>query len=570
MADGWDQGYALGDRAYERVHAHKQALTDQEHDTLLQNHNDTIASLQQKLGATDPNDPNYGTLQNQLNSTVQSRTALFHPNQPGGLARLGKMLWEKVHGPTQGPQETDQAAVTGSEAMPNVTPVSGPPTKNGPTENVAYPEPEIPGVRGSERESSQNAVRTQVATPDTPGAALPLPAVSHPIENAAQAKAKLAQILQWGAPGARVNPLQQWRKDYEQAVPDATVDPVTATQIHAGVDARPIAEKPEGWKVNGQPYKGADGKWYQHEINAQGEGRENAMDENYNGPQAHQSSAALQTYLRSLYGDSPTPKQIEEGTARYEKLVHGDTSGTHEVQDYDEHGNLIIVPLHSSSKKTFGVPGEPPSASPVATSNVATPRVAPAAAAPQTAGLLKQRAAAAAAKVPAARSVDRNINDVHKNTPFQAKAQADMDEATTLTSMADHAKTGTAEQQRLFLNTLQRTVDKRYNAGAFENLTSEYGIGNAIERFFTGNSTGKLPQDVMDKLVEATHSYLSDQKAGLDRAYGRNAVTPVVPNAGQSKGRRSLKAAMGLDVNKGKSEQDVRDDLAHHGYEVAP
>jgi hypothetical protein len=72
----------------------KSRLSDEEHQQALQEKNQSIAALQAKMAEVGPNHPEYAGLQDQLSRVMEDRTALYHPNQPGGLERLGAALWE--------------------------------------------------------------------------------------------------------------------------------------------------------------------------------------------------------------------------------------------------------------------------------------------------------------------------------------------------------------------------------------------------------------------------------------------------------------------------------------------
>jgi len=81
---------------------------------------------------------------------------------------------------------------------------------------------------------------------------------------------------------------------------------------------------------------------------------EGATAVNPNSPKF--SVAARPAYIRAKYGDNPTPEQILAGTAEYNQTYAGTTSATHEAPIVGADGVVHIVPVHSTSSKTFNAP----------------------------------------------------------------------------------------------------------------------------------------------------------------------------------------------------------------------
>lgn len=74
--------------------------------------------------------------------------------------------------------------------------------------------------------------------------------------------------------------------------------------------------------------------------------------------------------------------------------------------------------------------------------------------------------------------------------------------------------------------------------------------------------------DILQKTVSNTEKTFKNE---LSKGHGTpDKPIPDKPNPTGTKKKVSLKAAMALPINKGKSEADVRKDIEAHGYEVAP
>lgn len=152
-----------------------------------------------------------------------------------------------------------------------------------------------------------------------------------------------------------------------------------------------------------------------------------------------------------------------------------------------------------------------------------------------------------------------------KRTTAQNKADNDVVEATKLSSIADQVaqKPEDAINQKRLAVALERASAGRFTTQALDYIIKA-GWGNTIEQWANNPGTGALPKDVMRQLVDGAHQNLVAAKKAKEAAFGEG-------GGGEKSGKKhSLKKAMELPFNKGKSEADVRKDLESHGYEVTP
>lgn len=339
----------------------KQALTDQEHEQALNDHNNTIATLQGKMAQVGPNHPDYGTYQNQLNQAVEDRTALFHPDQPGGAERLGKLIWAKLHGKEPQPETTTETTA----ATPGATLPAAPGTM---------------GVAGP-------------TLPSTPGVTIERPAITP-----AERTTRNAQDLANGAPATPVNTSIQFRSQMKAAFPNASDEDLDKwTQIHAGVEAKPVAPKDEVWTSRGQPFQDPEsGDWMQPQFNKSGEPRNQPLPGYAQATKQSQANAAVQRreYAQAAYGD-PNHALTFGDEQNMIKLVKqagtGTTTGGHFGQVPDKNGDIHTVWMPTSSSKNFG--GVQPGGKAAAASPTA-PTSTPSATTPKTAGAAKKAVAA--------------------------------------------------------------------------------------------------------------------------------------------------------------------------------
>lgn len=301
----------------------KQALTDQEHEQALNEHNNTIATLQGKMAQVGPNHPDYGAYQNQLNQAVEDRTALFHPDQPGGAERLGKLIWAKLHGKEPQPETTTETTA----ATPGAT------------------LPPAPGTMGA----------AGPTLPSTPGVTIERPVIT-PAERAT----RNAQDTANGTP-LPVNPQVQFRSQLKAALPNMSDEDLdNAVQIHAGVAAKPVAAKDEVWTSRGNPFKDKDGKWQQVQFSKTGETRNQPLADGYEQATKQSTSNAnvqRREYAQAIYGDPDHALTFDDEQRMISAVKQAGaatTSSGHYAMVPDGQGGIRAVWTTATSSKKFG------------------------------------------------------------------------------------------------------------------------------------------------------------------------------------------------------------------------
>lgn len=608
----------------------KRRLSDQERQTALDDHNNTIQTLQKNMTAAQAAGDNDALTkyQTQLNQVVKDRTALFHPDQgPNAMAHLGRMVWEHVHG--KKPEPSTQATTPEFQLPGNAS-------------TMGQPGPTIPASTGP--------VVTQ--RPTTP----------------ADLKERAATDLGFGTPAAPANKYAVQRQQLQQAgfTPEQIAK---AMPILAGFEAKPVdRQTKDSWEmvpgtVNGQPVtlqrNKTDGSF--RDLSGEDVAPETLSNFKPTGKAAiiHPSQAALASYLRAKYGDNPTAAQIEEGTAHYKQLQTPTTSGTSQSLVYDHNNDPHVFTKRSTSSKTFpgggGAAGGfvTPSARGVAVPGMVKPgnidtssrpdvknpdgthssvrsisigtdegevliptvsdgkdgKPAHVMTNPEAIAYYKQyggqlgvfqtpeAATAYAQKLHKDQSKGTVTNgrltaatpgdlkkaipksapsqfgpalvDMHKQTPTENKAADDVRQASKLDSMAQQALTAkSAAMDKVFLGSMQKLIEGRFNQGAYDNLSKKYGLANNFQGWLNSLSTGAFPDEVRAELVKAARANLTAAKTAQSTAGPDRGDTPA-PDATPSK-KHSLSKAMQLPFNKGKSEAEVRADLEAHHYEVIP
>jgi hypothetical protein len=359
----------------DEVHAKKTALSDEEHQQQLSDKNAAIQSLQQKMSTVHPNSPEYADYQNQLTQAVNDRTALFHPDQPGGLHRLGELVWNKIHGT----QPKTSAPVVSDTAVPGVAATS------------------TPGMSGT------------LNTPALPGYTQARSSIQPSRE---------VQDLEAGAKAPPQNPYINFRDQLKAALPNMSDEDLeNAVQVHAGIAAKPTAEKPEVWTSRGAPFKGGDGKWYQTQFSKTGETRNQPMAEGYES--ATKTPTANAAVQRAEYAKA-IGKKVEDLTFEDEqnmiRLVKQAGTPTTTTGRYvfvpQKDGSVKAVWTESTSSKSFG--GKQPSVTQPTTANKP----------PKSAGEAKQKVATAKGVSTPAKNPDETASKASPGATVGGRATA--------------------------------------------------------------------------------------------------------------------------------------------------
>jgi hypothetical protein len=154
-----------------------------------------------------------------------------------------------------------------------------------------------------------------------------------------------------------------------------------------------------------------------------------------------------------------------------------------------------------------------------------------------------------------------------KKSAAENKAEKDYVDAVRLDSVARQveAKPEDAINQKRLAVALERMSAGRFTTQALDYVIKA-GWGNTIEQWVNNPQSGALPKDVVRQLVEGAHQNLVSAREGMAAAKKLSGQT----GGGGSKPKVSLKKAMALQRNKGKSEAEVRKDIEAYGNEVIP
>ena len=109
-------------------------------------------------------------------------------------------------------------------------------------------------------------------------------------------------------------------------------------------------------------------------------------------------------------------------------------------------------------------------------------------------------------------------------TSAQTAAKKELDDAVANVKMADEAlRIKQAGQDKVFLGSMQKLIEGRFNQGAYDNLSKRYGLGNTFQAWMNSLTTGKFPDEVRQELVNAAYANLKAKQAGFDAAMGTGA-----------------------------------------------
>lgn len=564
----------------------KKQLSDEEREQKLSDHNNSIRQLQTRMSAVSPTNPDgttnpaYADLNSQLSQVVADRTALFHPdNGPGALAHLGKMVWDKVHGPqTPAPTtDTSQPVAVPGVSVPQsggtFTP-QGIPTAPAIPASVAAPGPgwnpaNGPSIPSTVAAPPSRPVTNPVSTP-APAQAMSDASVALPAAGAGPqivrpkipaVPADIRKQVQDLASGAPQDPLvpagrkadfdrtqkgitNDWQIAWAQkhGVSDAAVDELT--EHLAGVPAQKGLKSLAGQK----PYQGADGKYYiVMQDPSDGSIKAEVLPPDYVPPSAGGPKVgSLGEFLTAAYGAKPTPAQEIAGRKLWQQAGASTTVGEHVVMVPQPDGSIRAVTVQTTSSKNYGAGAGAPNVradgqpAPTAAAAPVTPpgSTSPSSAAPKptastapTAGALRKQAGALASTANRGKSKAGVVNtgDVvgGRVTPSQSKADDVVNKAAQLVSVADDAsKNPTAAKDKNLALAIIRGAAGRVNMQEYNILTQKAGLGNSLEAWANSATTGQLPTDVRNQLVQVAHSNFNAAKAG--QAQSRQPAAPAI------------------------------------------
>lgn len=496
MGTGFDALASAGVQAGLDQSRRKQALTDEEHEQQLAEHNNTIKTIQANMGESlgrglGPGTPEYSALQNKLETAVANRTSLYHPDRPGGLHRLGQLVYNHFH-----PPQPDAARVTQTNHTA-ATPAT-----------LSATLPPMPGA--------QTGITTP-ALPAQPSTATPNLAPSTS-KFGRQVAGETAE-LEAGIPATPQN-IRQQLKTLLPNLSDEELDHAVA--IKEGVEAKPVAAKTEVWKKNGAPFKDENGDWQQPELNAAGEPRNVPLPGYEQAVKASQSADAVNAreYAKARYGDETHPLTYEDNLNRIKlnkQAATGVTSGSHIAFVPQPDGSIKAIQVSTSSSRNFG--GQP--VTPAATPANETP------AAEKTPRALKSKAAAVAPK--GSNGVPKPGDTVGgRMTPAQTKAKEVYDAAKGLSKVADNAAKAqdSTHDKQLALAIIKGSAG-RVNMQEYNILVHGLGLANSLEQYASSASTGKFTTELRNQLVNVAKSLESGAKEQYDSS---RSVRMVAPN----------------------------------------
>lgn len=524
---GFDMGFGLGARMAEQRQQQKQWLSEEQVEAQKNDLNNRIAGVQAEMGK----DPSNADLKGQMQQLLADRTKLFNPNNgPHAMAALGKLVHQHFHG--KQPQAQAQN-VTPAVSLPqqggaiNAPAVAGTPESGSTPAEPGVAAVNLPGMAGAPVNLPAQAGPVVHQKPPTPADLKQIAnqryaqdmgfGIADPQKDAARAEATAARTAQFGR--EQTGQDRDWQLQWAQkhSVPPEAVQELT--EHLAGVPTPKVA-KP---MVGAKPYKGADGKYY---ISVQDPTdssiRAEAMPPDYvpPPPTEHQSNSRLESFVRSQFPKGASANQRVWAMKFLAQLDHPATRSSHESIQYNtETGEPSIVDLTNTSRKDYGAAGPPPP-------DEAAPGAAPAAATtPATPRTLRAQAKAAITPPAAAGSAkpDPRLAGLHHNTSTQNKGDEDVRSATKLVSMADQALSAhSAALDKVFLGSMQRLIEGRFNQGAYDNLSKKYGLVNTFEGWMNSLTNGAFPDEVRAELVQAAHANLTAAQAGQTQAQHPN------------------------------------------------
>lgn len=482
MGAAFSHGFDFGGDIAAAQKQRKQAISDMELESNIGQANDNVNGFRAKLSQYAPGSPEHEQAKQGLAEALQARTQLFHPaNNPTAMGKFGHMLLDHIPG-----------------RQPSAPPAGPPTTASAPA--IQLPS-QIPPTNGTGASSFTLPGGAGPVIPAGPAATVQGPQTPQTLK--AQAEANLIASAAPTPPPGSLTPEETHSAELvKSGLQPRAVAPKAATAASA---------KAVQWLTDGEgkahPFELVDGKF---------QPVEGADGMTPPVKQAPHSNAALQTFIRTKYGDTPTAEQYEEGITEFKRLQTPDTTGTHEAIVYDQDGNAHKVTEASSSHKSFGHSGG--GSSPAGSSSKpGTKKTAP--------------------KSP----VSDVLPGIHKNTPAQSKAQTDLVSATKLASFADQVaadpNASPSEQKQVALRLIKDAAG-RVNMQEYDVMTKRAGLANTLVQWANNVTTGKLPNDVFSALVAATHKNLKSAQDARDTAYG----TPYTPGELKGKAKANTQA----------------------------
>jgi hypothetical protein len=294
---GWDQGWALGaNLAQDRV-ARKRQLADEERQIkatdLINTRNNILTKLPTLLGPNGEKTPEYDQAYQSLTQAQQDLGQLYHPDRaPGALQQDWHWLLGKLHG-IAAPKENTPAAATpriATSDQPGVASSTAPGMAGEPTvlpSTGTTPEIALGGAPPPITSPELPAYKQTALSPAAPAAPKAPPASWGQAQVLKQRAASLHRAQEQAgllAAGAGLSPGQEAMRQFQaqDAVRQAQVDSSLKLAEKLGITGPAMEEFKQqlvGLKnvvpravtgPAGQPYKGADGRYYKPVLQPDG------------------------------------------------------------------------------------------------------------------------------------------------------------------------------------------------------------------------------------------------------------------------------------------------------------
>lgn len=446
----------------------KQRLSDMERQTRFDQYSSDIAGIQSNLGKMTPGSPEYIDLAGKLKQAQADRVSLFHPDTQGldGIRHLIRLIRGKGSAPAAAPSGTPSFAT-------------------GPGDTGSPMSEQIPAVGG---------------TPAAPGPLTPA--------QAKQQMADRASGYSLAAVNRTANPFSEKAKLMKESglFTDEQIQKVG--EIEVGLAPKAIPEKPD--KYQGQLTTTTDAQGKQHYWRVPLAAGGDPEEVNFNGQKVEpKTTTKPKTAWTKKNGQFfsvqlDANNQIIPGSENSSLLPPSSITGSISTGNYhfiDDKGQI-----HQVQETHSRVPMSAGGAPAAAPSIPATPKEA------------KDKATATAPK-------DKILGHGPLTNP-QQKAQTDYQEAVKLSSIADQVaqNPNDAVNQKRLAVALERASAGRFTTQALDYIL-QAGLGNKIEGFLKGTTTGALPEDIMRQLIDGAHQNL--QAADAAR---RDAGVPI-PNS---------------------------------------
>jgi len=254
-------------------------------------------------------------------------------------------------------------------------------------------------------------------------------------------------------------------------------DALKARRIKAGLDPKETGETK--WKPRGNPYKGADGTFYQTEFDTTGNSRAKPMPEGYTPPTGPAPKiGSFGDFVTQTYGTHPTSAQYTKARSLWTPI--SETVGVHTVMVPQPDNTIKPVQVEVTSVR-----------GPVGRVGV-----------PRTAGEAKGKV-----KKPTGGVVSEGEAVGGKATAAQTDADKKYNDSVRIAAIADDAlKSPSAAKDKQLALQIIRGAAGRVNMQEIDMMMSRAGLANKLEAWANSATTGQLPTDVRQQLVDVTHT----------------------------------------------------------------